>query len=50
MTENEFLLEDRKQKIRSVVDQYGEDKFYVSFSGGARQYSAFKPYRSSVAR
>ena len=34
MTENEFLLEDRKQKIRSVVDQYGEDKFYVSFSGG----------------
>lgn len=34
MTENEFLLEDRIAKIRSVVEKYGEENFYVSFSGG----------------
>lgn len=34
MTENEFLLEDRKAKIQSVMRQYGEENFYISFSGG----------------
>lgn len=34
MTDNEFLLFDRLQKINSVVDQYGEENFYISFSGG----------------
>lgn len=34
MTENEFLLEDRLQKIRSTIEKYGEENFYVSFSGG----------------
>lgn len=34
MTENEFILQDRLTKIKSVVEQYGEDNFYISFSGG----------------
>lgn len=34
MTENEFLLEDRLQKIRQIIGKYGEENFYVSFSGG----------------
>lgn len=34
MTENEFLLQDRIAKIKSVVQMYGEDNFYVAFSGG----------------
>lgn len=31
---NEFILEDRLQKIRQVIGKYGEENFYVSFSGG----------------
>lgn len=31
---NEFLLEDRLTKIRSVIGKYGEEKFFISFSGG----------------
>lgn len=31
---NEFLLEDRLTKIRSVTQKYGEENFYISFSGG----------------
>lgn len=31
---NEFLLEDRLTKIRSVIGKYGEEKFCISFSGG----------------
>ena len=34
MTENEFILEDRKSKIKSVVEKYGVENFYISFSGG----------------
>ena len=34
MTDEEFLLQDRLTKIRSVFHQYGQDKFYISFSGG----------------
>ena len=34
MTENEFLLEDRKAKIQSVMRQYGEENFCISYSGG----------------
>lgn len=34
MTDNEILLEDRLQKIRQVIGKYGEDNFYLSFSGG----------------
>ena len=32
--DNEFLLQDRIQKIQQIVSQYGEENFYVSFSGG----------------
>lgn len=31
---NEFLLQDRIQKIKQIITQYGQDNFYVSFSGG----------------
>lgn len=34
MTDNEFLLFDRITKIQSVINQYGEDNFYISYSGG----------------
>lgn len=34
MTENEFLLQDRITKIKSVIEQYEEEKFYIAFSGG----------------
>lgn len=32
--DNEFLLQDRIQKIQSVIEKYGEENFYISFSGG----------------
>lgn len=32
--EFEFLLFDRIQKIQSIMRQYGEENFYLSFSGG----------------
>ena len=32
--DNEFLLMDRIQKIQQVIREYGEDNFYISFSGG----------------
>lgn len=32
--DNEFLLDDRIQKIRQIIGQYGEENFYISFSGG----------------
>lgn len=31
---NEFLLQDRIQKIKQVINKYGEENFYISFSGG----------------
>lgn len=31
---NEFLLMDRVQKIQQIIGQYGDDNFYISFSGG----------------
>ena len=31
---NEFLLQDRLQKIRQIIRKYGEENFYLSFSGG----------------
>lgn len=31
---NEFLLQDRIQKIQQIVRRYGEDNFCISFSGG----------------
>lgn len=34
MKDNEFLLMDRIQKIQSVIGKYGEENFYVPFSGG----------------
>lgn len=34
MIDNEFLLQDRLQKIRQIINQYGEENFYLSFSGG----------------
>jgi 3'-phosphoadenosine 5'-phosphosulfate sulfotransferase (PAPS reductase)/FAD synthetase len=32
--DNEFLLMDRIQKIQQIIGQYGEENFYISFSGG----------------
>ena len=32
--ENDFILQDRLQKIRQIINQYGEDNFAISFSGG----------------
>ena len=34
MTENEFLLQDRLGVIRDTMKKYGEENFYLSFSGG----------------
>lgn len=34
MTENEFTLQDRLNVIRDTINKYGEDNFYLSFSGG----------------
>ncbi len=34
LSEEEFLLNDRLEKIRSIVHKYGKDNFYISFSGG----------------
>ena len=34
MTENEFILQDRIGVIRDTIAKYGEDNFYLSFSGG----------------
>lgn len=34
MTDNELLLQDRIEKIRQVISKYGEENFYISFSGG----------------
>lgn len=34
MEENEFLLQDRLGVIRDTINKYGEDNFYLSFSGG----------------
>lgn len=34
MTDNEFLEFDRITKIRSIIDKYGEDNFYIAYSGG----------------
>lgn len=31
---NEFLLQDRIQKIQQIIRKYGEENFYISFSGG----------------
>lgn len=32
--EAEMLLQDRIQKIRQIIGKYGEENFYISFSGG----------------
>lgn len=32
--DNEFILQDRLQKIRQIISEYGEDNFYIAFSGG----------------
>lgn len=34
MTENEFILQDRLSVIRDTIAKYGEENFYISFSGG----------------
>lgn len=34
MTDNEFLLQDRIQKIQQIISQYSKENFYLSFSGG----------------
>ena len=32
--DNKFILMDRLQKIKQIVNQYGEEEFVISFSGG----------------
>lgn len=32
--DNELLLFDRINVIKDTINKYGEDKFYLSFSGG----------------
>ena len=32
--DNEFILQDRIQKIRQIIKKYGEENFYISYSGG----------------
>lgn len=32
--DNTFLLLDRLEKIKSVIEKYREDNFFLSFSGG----------------
>lgn len=34
MSDNELLLQDRIEKIQQVISKYGEENFYLSFSGG----------------
>lgn len=34
MTDNEFMLFDRLTKIKATIEKYGEENFYLSFSGG----------------
>lgn len=34
MFSNEFILSDRIDKIQQIINKYGEDNFYISFSGG----------------
>lgn len=34
MTDNEFILQDRLGVIRDTIRKYGEENFYISFSGG----------------
>lgn len=34
MTEHEFTLFDRLEVIKATINKYGEDNFYLSFSGG----------------
>ncbi len=34
MLDNEFLLNDRLQKIQQIITRYGENNFYISYSGG----------------
>lgn len=32
--DNEFLLYDRLEKIKSVINKYGEENFFIAYSGG----------------
>lgn len=32
--DNEFILMDRLEMIRLIIEKYGEENFYISFSGG----------------
>lgn len=32
--DNEFILQDRIQKIQQIINEYGEENFYISYSGG----------------
>lgn len=32
--DNEFILQDRIQKIQQIIGKYGEENFYIAFSGG----------------
>jgi 3'-phosphoadenosine 5'-phosphosulfate sulfotransferase (PAPS reductase)/FAD synthetase len=32
--DNEFILQDRIQKIQQIIRKYGEENFYISYSGG----------------
>lgn len=34
MLSNDFILQDRIQKIQQVIKEYGDENFFISFSGG----------------
>jgi len=34
LTENDFILFDRIEVIKKTIEKYGEENFYISFSGG----------------
>jgi len=34
MFDNDFLLKDRIQKIKQIINKYGEENFYIAYSGG----------------
>ena len=42
MEDYELTLFDRLNMIRDTINKYGEEKFYLSFSGGKRRDGDFK--------
>ena len=41
---NEFLLQDRLQKIRQIINKYGEENFYLSYSVSFSHFAVADSY------